>query len=341
MTRSLIPALLLPLALFACDGGKDTDTDDTDTVETDESDTMEETDMPLPTVVEAVVGTERFSILEEAVLKAGLAGALTDVTVFAPNNDAFEAIFEALDVSGVDDLTVPQLTAILTYHVIGSGDVDSTAAIAAAGTSVDTLGGSVDVTLDGSSLMIDAATVITPDIEASDGIIHEIDAVLVPSIVDVVKSDAQLTTLFAAVGAVDADASDPGIATALSGTGPFTLLAPVDAAFATFLEANELDGLGAVVDALGVSGVVNVLQYHVIALNAPSSVVVGLDGMSVEALNGDDITVDVDGSTVVLNQGVNGGYAGTNDANVIVVDILTSNGVIHKIDKVILPPAAL
>jgi transforming growth factor-beta-induced protein len=288
--------------------------------------------------VTTVVETDRFSILEAAVLKADLAGALTGVTVFAPNDDAFNALFTTLGVSGVDDLSVEQLTAVLTYHVI-AGEVDSEAAIAAAGTSVASLGGSLDVTLDGEDLFVDAAQVIAADITVADGIIHEIDSVLLPSIADVVISDPQLSTLFAAVGAVDADASNPGLAGTLDGTGTFTLLAPTDDAFANFLTANSIPDLGGVVSALTVPGVVDVLLYHVIGQTALAETVISLDGSSVASLAGGDITIDVVDGAVVLNQGVDGGFAGANDATVITTDILTSNGVIHKIDAVILPEA--
>jgi transforming growth factor-beta-induced protein len=338
-------SLVLPLALLACNGNTDTDakdTDvpvDTDTTEPTDTDTTDPTDTDAATestVVEAVIATDRFSSLEAAVIKADLAGALTGVTVFAPNDDAFAALFTALGVDGVDDLSVDQLTAVLTYHVV-AGEVDSTAAIAAAGTSVASLGGSLDVTLDGDDLFIDAAQVITADIGASDGIIHEIDAVLLPSVTDVVSSDPELSTLFAAIGAVDADDSAPGLGALLNGAGTFTLLAPNDVAFGTFLDANDsLSSLGDLVGALGVGGVVGVLQYHVFDSQLLAADVIAASGMSVDSLGG-SMTINADSGSVVINEGVDGGFPGTNDATVVVTDILTSNGVIHKMDRVILP----
>ncbi|MFM2162390.1 MAG: hypothetical protein RLZZ383_1902, partial [Pseudomonadota bacterium] len=193
------------------------------------------------------------------------------------------------------------------------------------------LGGSLDLTLDGSSLKVDAATVITPDIIASNGIIHEIDAVLVPNLVDVVTTDADLSTLTSAVLA--ADGAGAGLVSTLSGAGPFTIFAPVNAGFGELLAANDLADLNALVGAVGVETVTNVLVYHVASGAVPSSAVVGLS--SATTLGG-TVTIDVAGGNVILNQGI-AGLPGTNDATVTTVDILTSNGIIHKLDKVITP----
>ena len=336
--------IFLPLALTlaACADGKDdtgTDADDTDDTTADDTDPMTDDTDPMTddTIVGIAAATPRFSILVEAVTKAGLAGALDNVTVFAPNNDAFEAAFTALGVSGVADLSAEQLTVILTYHVI-AGEVDSTAAIAVAngaGTA-DALGGSLDLTLDGSDLKIDNATVITPDIMASNGIIHEIDSVLVPNIVDVATTDADLSTLTAALVGADGSPEAPGLVATLGGDGPFTVFAPVNGGFQDMLDANGTADLTAFVGAVGWPTVISVLTYHVAGESLPSATVVG--GASVTTLGG-TISVDVDGSTVTLNEGV-AGVAGTNDSVIQVVDLVTSNGIIHKISKVVTPASA-
>jgi len=240
--------------------------------------------------------------------------------VFAPNNDAFEAVFSALGISGVDDLTAEQLTVILKYHVL-AGSVDSTAAIAAANGAgkVDALGGSLDLSLDGSDLKVDGATVITPDIMASNGIIHEIDSVLVPNLVDVVTTDADLTVLTSALVAADGDASAPNLVGTLGGMGPFTVLAPVNSGFTDLLAANGLSDLGGLVGAVGMGTVIDVLKYHVASGNLLSSDVVGASSFSTL---GGTVTVTVDGSMVTLNKGVTG-VAGTNDSVVQVVDLMT------------------
>jgi uncharacterized surface protein with fasciclin (FAS1) repeats len=132
------------------------------------------------TVVEIAVGNPDFSILVEAVTKAGLAGALSaegPFTVFAPTNAAFENLFTQLGVSGIKDLTAEQLTPILTYHVV-PGKVMSTDL---SNTSVGTLntGNSLKVDLtDG--VHINDSKVVAADIEGKNGVIHVIDKVLLP-----------------------------------------------------------------------------------------------------------------------------------------------------------------
>lgn len=323
--------LSLSVALAACSSTKD-GAEDTDA--SSDTDVAGDTDVVDNTIVGIASSTPRFSILVDAVTKAGLAGALDGVTVFAPNNDAFQAVFAALHISGVADLTAEQLTVILKYHVV-AGSVDSTAAIAAANGAgaVDALGGSLALSLDGADLKVDGATVITPDIIASNGIIHEIDSVLVPNIVDVVTTDPDLTILTSALLAADGDASSPDLVGTLSGAGPFTVLAPVNSGFVDLLSANGLSDLGGLVGAVGMPAVINVLLYHVApgAVASPAVVAAGY----IDTLGG-RVTATVDGDMVTLNQGVPG-LPGTNDSVVQVVDLVTSNGLIHKISKVVSP----
>lgn len=131
------------------------------------------------TVVEIAVSNPDFSILVEAVTKADLAGALSadgPFTVFAPTNDAFNALFEALGVDGVADLSAEQLTPILTYHVV-SGRVMSSDL---SNTSVETLNGK-KIKIDLSEgVMINESEVIKADITGKNGVIHVIDKVLIP-----------------------------------------------------------------------------------------------------------------------------------------------------------------
>ena len=131
------------------------------------------------TVVEIAVSNPDFSILVEAVTKADFAGALSaegPFTVFAPNNDAFKALFATLGVKGVEDLTAEQLTPILTYHVVSgkvmSGDLSNT--------SVKTLnGGKIKIDLS-DGVKINDSNVIAADIKGKNGVIHVIDKVLIP-----------------------------------------------------------------------------------------------------------------------------------------------------------------
>lgn len=131
------------------------------------------------TVVDIAVANSDFSILVEAVTKAGLAGALSaegPFTVFAPTNDAFKALFKQLGVSGIKDLTAEQLTPILTYHVV-AGKVMSTDLT---NTSVATLNGQ-KIKIDLSNgVKINESNVTTADISGTNGVVHVIDRVLLP-----------------------------------------------------------------------------------------------------------------------------------------------------------------
>jgi uncharacterized surface protein with fasciclin (FAS1) repeats len=131
------------------------------------------------TIVEIAASNPDFSTLVTAVTEAGLVETLNGdgpFTVFAPTN----AAFAALPAGTLDTLLADptgDLTDVLKLHVI-AGEVDSAAATAAAGTNVETLGGPVAVALEGESLTVGGATVVTADIEACNGVIHVIDAVI-------------------------------------------------------------------------------------------------------------------------------------------------------------------
>lgn len=131
------------------------------------------------TVVDIAASNPDFSILVEAVAKAGLVGALSGdgpFTVFAPTNEAFNALFKQLGVSGVKDLTAKQLTPILTYHVV-SGKVMSSDLT---NTSVATLNGQkikIDIS---NGVKINDSKVTSADITGTNGVVHVIDKVLIP-----------------------------------------------------------------------------------------------------------------------------------------------------------------
>ncbi len=141
---------------------------------------VEESKVPNSTVVEIAVGNPDFSILVEAVTKAGLGEALSaegPFTIFAPTNAAFESLFSRLGVSGIKDLTSEQLTPILTYHVV-PGKVMSTDL---SNTTVGTLNEGNTLKIDLSEgVKINDSNVVAADIEGKNGVIHVIDEVLMP-----------------------------------------------------------------------------------------------------------------------------------------------------------------
>jgi len=133
-----------------------------------------------PTVVDQALSNESFSILVQAVVKADLAGTLSGngpFTIFAPTNAAFEALFATLGISGINELTAEQLVPILTYHVVG-GNIRSNQLSEG---SVATLNGSFNVTLSPSPAINSTSDIVATDVQATNGVIHVIDEVLLPS----------------------------------------------------------------------------------------------------------------------------------------------------------------
>jgi len=133
-----------------------------------------------PTVVGQALSNDSFSILVQAVVKAGLVETLSGAgpfTVFAPTNEAFQALFTTLGITGVADLTAEQLIPILTYHVV-SGNVLSSQLSAG---SVETLNGPIDVTLSPAPAINVSSLIVATDVQASNGIIHVINKVLLPA----------------------------------------------------------------------------------------------------------------------------------------------------------------
>jgi transforming growth factor-beta-induced protein len=133
-----------------------------------------------PTVVDQALSNESFSILVQAVVKAGLVGTLSGsgpFTIFAPTNAAFEALFAKLGITGINDLTAEQLIPILKYHVV-SGNVRSSQLSSGP---VATLNGSINVTLSPSPAINSTSNIVATDVQATNGVIHVIDEVLIPS----------------------------------------------------------------------------------------------------------------------------------------------------------------
>lgn len=279
-----------------------------------EEDDMKNPDMPEEySIAEIASNNEDFSILVEALVKADLVSTLDGAgtfTVFAPDNNAFNALFSELGVSGIQDIPAEDLKPILLYHVMGETTTSDmimdgyyASLSPAQGRTVSMFIGTADgVTING------AASVTSADIEATNGVIHAIDAVLLPpTVVDIAIQNSDFETLVSAV--VNADLagtlSDPA--------GSFTVFAPTDDAFAA---------LGGNVP----SDLTPILLYHVLGSPVFSD---EISSGTISSLNQDDpeISVEVSEMGVKLN----------GSANVIAVDIVGTNGVIHVIDQVLLP----
>jgi len=266
------------------------------------------------TVVEVIVNSPDHNTLETAVVEAGLVDALNGdgpFTVFAPTDAAFDLLPEATVDALLADPT-GDLARILLYHVVGATVLSTDLSD---GQSAATLLGQ-NITVDLSSgVMINNAMVTVADIPASNGVVHVIDAVLLPpasTVVDVVVNSEVHNTLEQAVIAA-------GLVDDLSGDGPITLFAPTDAAFAlidpTDLAALLADPTGALTD---------ILLYHAVSGEFLSTDL--SDGMMAPTLFGQNVSVSINNDGVFIN-----------NAQVTVANIRTLNGVVHVIDAVLLP----
>ncbi len=272
-------------------------------------------------IVEIATTTSDFSILAEALTKAGLVSTINEsdnLTVFAPTNAAFNALFTQLGVSGLSELSAETLKPILLYHVLGSKVTSSaiTAGYAytlSPGKGAKTLAIKIDT--QGGVKINKSVSVSQADVMATNGVIHVIDKVLLPaSIVDIASNDASFSTLVAAL--VKAD-----LVGTLSGDGPFTVFAPTNEAFAALFTTLGVSGISD----LTKEQLVPILLYHVVSGNVLST---SLSSGNVATLNPATISIAV-GSGVTIN----------GNTNVVAADVQGTNGVIHVINKVLLPPA--
>jgi transforming growth factor-beta-induced protein len=267
-------------------------------------------------IAEIAVEDGRFTTLVAALDAAGLVETLQGdgpFTVFAPTDDAFAALPEGTVNALLND--IPALTEILLYHVVPDQVFANQVVELSAADTVQ--GQPVVVRVEDGSVRINEAQVILTDIKATNGVIHVIDAVILPpsaDIVDTAIADGRFTTLVTALEAA-------GLVEALQGEGPFTVFAPTDDAFAA-LPAGTIDALLNDIPAL-----TDILLYHVVEGRVFSGDVADLSAAA--TLQGEEISIMVDGGAVMIN-----------DAQVIITDILTTNGVIHVIDAVILPPGS-
>ena len=193
LTRSfgsiaVVGTLAFTLAACGDDGNDDADSADTTVAADDEmaDDEMADDEMADEpgTIVDVAVAAGDFTTLVAAVQAAGLVETLSgedELTVFAPTDAAFADALEALGLTADELLAdTDTLTSILTYHVV-PGEVLAADVVALDGQSVATVNGAtVDITVDGDTVMVNDATVVTADVDASNGVIHVIDAVLVP-----------------------------------------------------------------------------------------------------------------------------------------------------------------
>jgi len=271
------------------------------------------------------------SILVEALTKAELATTLKGAgsyTVFAPTNAAFTAFLKTTPYASIKDVPKETLTQILLNHVV-SGTIKSTdlttgyiKTLAKGGASTtNTL--SMYVNTSSGVKLNGIAKVVTADIKATNGIIHVVDAVIsLPTIVDHAVANPNFSTLVAALTYNPAS----GFTGILSGTtsSPFTVFAPTNDAFTAFLKETGFSGLSAI----PANVLEKTLKYHVVAgANVQSSQLT--NDQVVTTFSGQNVTVKFTPTRLLDVSGRN--------CNIIAVDVQCSNGIIHVLDKVLLP----
>jgi len=278
-----------------------------------------------PTIFEIASNDERFDSLELALVTTGLDSALDDssatYTVFAPTDDAFDKLGDTLtELLGDTDT----LSDILQYHVINGAAVNKETAVSLSGNTQAMLNGDkIAIRLEGEDLFINYAKVILTDIEASNGIIHAIDTVLIPptssesglNIVDTAVVNGSFSTLITALEAA-------GLKDLLEDESKtFTVFAPTDDAFMK-IDTTVLEELLADTTAL-----TDTLLYHVIEENT-------VDSMTALSLAGQTVSMANGGKT---NLSTSDGALFVNSSKVTITNIKTTNGIIHVIDTVLIP----
>ncbi len=283
-------------------------------------------------IVQTAQATSDLSSLVAALTRAGLVDALNangPFTVFAPTNAAFSAFLTANGFANLDAVPVAVLKQILLNHVV-SGEVRAASVptdgyvktLATFGTTTSNLSILAQRNASGVSINKDVK-VVTADVLASNGVVHIVNKVIaLPTVVNHALNNANFTTLVAAL-------TRPGLGVdyvaILSGAGPFTVFAPTNAAFAALLTELNLSSLDQVDNAT----LNAVLQYHVIN---------GANVLASQLTNGQVVTTFGTGTfSINLTGGAKILDARGRTTNIIITDVQGTNGVVHAIDKVLLP----
>jgi uncharacterized surface protein with fasciclin (FAS1) repeats len=289
---------------------------------------------PDNTITALAKGDPNLSILVQALTKAGLANTLSDngpFTVFAPTNTAFAAFLQANNFATLNDVPVPLLKEILLNHVVNgtkraadltTGYIKTNAKGSASTTNmlsmfVNTASG---VKLNGVS------SVTTPNVTASNGVIHVVDAVIgLPTVVTHAAANPNFSSLVTTLTGAGQPTGANAFTTVLGGTGPFTVFAPTNPAFTAF--NTELAATPPTE-----AQVTRVLQYHVVS---------GANVLAATLTNNQMVTPILAPAQMFTIQLPTTGPqikdASNRISKIIATDVQCSNGVIHALDKVLLP----
>ena len=307
----------------------------------------DETGVPQSNTIAAIAQrSPDLSILVQALVKADLVSVLNgtdDYTVFAPTNAAFTAFLTANNIPSLDDVPVPVLREILLNHVVvgtqlgadlpEAGYIKTLAKGSASSTNMLNMyvNKSAGVRLNGVS------SVTTPNISASNGVIHIVDAVIgLPTVVTFATADANFATLTAALTTLTPATDFAAILSRTNGNNvdginpPFTVFAPTNMAFADLDAELAPGGIASLSEAL----LTTTLLYHVAGgANVLSSALTANGVTQVTTLQGTSFNITLPGTGGNIANVTDGAGRGS---GIIAVDVQAANGVIHVVNKVLL-----
>ena len=299
----------------------------------------------LRNIVDIAVGNPNFSSLVAAVVKTGLAGALSDasanLTVFAPTNAAFSQLPAPFnDANSINSISeqgqIDFLKNVLLYHVLGAevfsyqiaGGRSSSPTLKPAGSANDN---TVYISKNFGLIKLNGSTrVIKANLDATNGVVHVIDKVLLPptnTIAGIAIGNPDFSVLVAALVKTN-------LAGVFAGSGDFTVFAPTNAAFAQLpAPFNNADNISAITDQGQIDALANILKYHVTSSRYFSWDLGILQNVGTLAAEPNNKVTTIIG----YNQGYVKGDGNNRFSKVAPADILATNGVIHVIDRVLLP----
>lgn len=269
-------------------------------------------------IAETAIKAGQFNTLVAALKAGDLVDTLTQpgpFTVFAPTDEAFANLPEGTVESLLKPENQSKLAGILTYHVVPGRVAAADVTQLTGATTVN--GQRIDIQVSDRSVMVDQATVTATDIVCDNGIIHVIDAVLLPAdknLPETASASGTFSTLLAAAQAA-------GLAKAIGANDTFTVFAPTDEAFAKLPEGT----VSSLLKPENKSQLADILKYHVVSGRVYSDA--ALKAGTAKTLEGSSIRIAVKDSVAMVN-----------DSRLVTTDIDASNGVIHVVDSVLMPP---
>ena len=284
---------------------------------------------PSPQTIGAQVASgSNFTLLAAATTKAGLVNTLKGAgpyTLFAPTDSAFMA--SGITMATINSLSAGTIDSVLLYHTLDSKVTSSQLPAGPNATVITAIGDSIFVTNNVNGVFVNGIEVLTANVSASNGVIHTIGRVLIPSfgqnIVQKIASDTNFSFLVAALARARQGSISGTLV--LSSGGPFTVFAPINKAFraAGFPDT-------AAINAADPTSLFGTLMYHVIAPKIFSSDFT--NGETPATFIGGTVTISLSGNRATVK-----GKSNTAASNIIVTNLVATNGVIHVIDQVLLP----